>query len=180
MVALTVASLFLMAALDYVTGQELVFSCAYLIPVSMAAWWFQRRWMIVMSVASAITALIVDEFDGYDYSHHSIEYWNASTCFLICIGTGLVLSRLRQTLLDREEANQELRSALEKLEASTLEIRKLQSGLQTVCAWTKRIKVGEQWMTPEEFLSSQLHLNFTHDISPEAYRNIQQALSEAA
>jgi hypothetical protein len=180
MVALTIASLFLMAALDYVTGQELVFSCAYLVPVSMAAWWVNRRWMIVMSVASAITALIVDEFDGYDYSHHSIEYWNAFACFLICIVTGLILSRLKQTLLDREEANQELRTALEKLEASTVEIRKLQSGLQTVCAWTQRIKVGKEWMSPDEFLSSQLHLKLTHDISPEAFREMQKDLSSAA
>jgi len=154
MAFLTIACLLLMAAVDYITGQELVFSCAYLIPVSMTAWWFQRRWVIVMSIVSGITALIVDEFDGYDYSNHSIEYWNAFTCFVICIGTGLVLSRLRRTLFERQKANEELRAALEKLEASTVEIRKLQSGLQTVCAWTKRIKVDEQWMTPDEFLSS--------------------------
>jgi hypothetical protein len=180
MVVLTIACLVLMAALDYVTGQELVFSCAYLIPVAMTAWWFQRRWMFVMSFASGITALIVDKFDGYEYSRPGIEYWNAFTCFLICIITGLVLSRLRQTLIERQKTNDELRTALEKLEASTLEIRKLQSGLQTVCAWTQRIKVGEEWMTPNEFLSSQLHLNLTHDISPDAFREMQKDLSNAA
>ncbi len=57
---------------------------------------------------------------------------------------------------------------------STVQIRKLQSGLQTVCAWTKQIKVGEKWMTPEEFLRSQLHLDLTHGISPQAFREMAQ------
>lgn len=180
MVAMIIFSLFLMAAVDFVTGQELVFSCAYLVPVSLTAWWFGRNWVIVMSFTSGITALIVDEFDGYSYSHPGIEYWNAFTCFLIAIVTGLILSHLKRTLSERKLANERLRSALEKLETSTLEIRKLQSGLQTVCAWTKRIKVGEEWMTPDEFLSTQLHLKLTHGISPNAYRDLHQELSSAA
>ena len=138
------ASLGAMAALDAVTGQELVFSCAYLVPVSLSAWWFSRRVVLGMAVASGATAWLVDHFDGYEYSNPTLEYWNAFTCLLISLITGLVLCRLRQTLEQKQAANEELRRALEQLEASTLEIRKLQSGLQTVCAWTKRIKVGEQ------------------------------------
>ena len=34
MAIIIILSLFLMAWLDYITGQELVFSCAYLVPVS--------------------------------------------------------------------------------------------------------------------------------------------------
>jgi len=34
----SVLSLFAMAYVDYVTGYELVFSAAYLIPVSLCAW----------------------------------------------------------------------------------------------------------------------------------------------
>ena len=169
LVILCIASLFLMAGLDYATGQEIVFSCAYLVPVSLTAWWLRRRWMVLMSFASGITACLVDEFDGYEYSNHAITYWNAFTCFTICIVTGFVLSRLKQALLERGRMNMELRAALEKLEASTGEIRKLQEGLQVVCAWTQKIKVGEKWMTPDEFLSEKLHLHLSHGISPEAY-----------
>jgi hypothetical protein len=180
LLVLAILSLFLMAALDYFTGQELVFSCAYLIPVGITAWWSSRRWMIAMAIASGVTAWLVDIFDGYEYSHPGIEYWNASTCFLIALVTGLILSRLKRTLEEKEQAIAALRLVLQNLEASTLEIRKLQSGLQTVCAWTKRIKVGEEWMTPDEFLSSQLHLNLTHGISPDAYREIAGNLPHAA
>jgi len=175
--AVTLGSLVVMAVLDFVTGQEIVFSCAYLLPVSLTAWWFSRRWMIGMSIASGFTAFIVDELDGYEYSHPGIGYWNAFTCFVLCLITGLVLSRLKQTLRDRKKMNDELREALEKLEASTHEIRKLQEGLQVVCAWTKRLKVGDVWMTPDEFLSTQLHLKLSHGISPEAFEEFMKTLS---
>ena len=102
------------------------------------------------------------------------------TCFVISLVTGFVLSRLRQTLLERKQAYEELRLALKNLEASTSEIRKLQSGLQTVCAWTKQIKVGEQWMTPEEFLKTQLHLQLTHGLSPEGFREMGKNLGTVA
>jgi hypothetical protein len=121
-----------------------------------------------VSIASGVTAFIVDELDGAEYSHPGIGYWNGFTCIVISIVTGLVLARLRQTLIEQKAANERLRDALERLEASTVEIRKLQSGLQTVCAWTKQIKVGDQWMSPDEYLSTQLHLTISHGISQEA------------
>ena len=71
-----------MAGVEYVTGQELAFSCAYLIPVSLTAWWFPRRWMIAMCVASGVAALVVEKLDGYEYSSPAIGYWNAFTCCL--------------------------------------------------------------------------------------------------
>jgi hypothetical protein len=77
MVLLIVASLLAMATLDYLTGQELVFSCCYLIPVSLTAWYFRRYWIVLMSLVSCITAFAVDEIDGYAYSNPGIQYWNA-------------------------------------------------------------------------------------------------------
>lgn len=173
-------SLFAMALLDFVTGQELAFSCAYLVPVALTAWWFQRVHVVVMALLCGTTAFIVDRLDGYEYSHPSIEYWNAFTCFVISIITGLVLSRLKKSFCERIRMTEELQLALQKLEESTAEIRKLQSGLQTVCAWTKRIKVGDKWMSPDEFLSTQLHLQLSHGMSPEAYEEMRRSLSRAA
>ncbi|HSJ03131.1 MAG TPA: hypothetical protein VK956_11795 [Verrucomicrobium sp.] len=73
-----------------------------------------------------------------------------------------------------------MKKALAGLEASTTEIRKLQEGLQVVCAWTKWIKVGEVWMTPDEFLTTQLHLKLSHGISPEACQKMTKELTDAA
>jgi hypothetical protein len=179
MVVVSIASLLVMAYVDYVTGYELVFSAAYLLPVSLCAWYLGRRAVWLMSIASGLAAWFVDEIDGHEYSHFMITYWNSFTCLLISLVTGLLLQRLRRTLEERKRMNIDLQKALEEIKRSTEEIRKLQNGLQVVCAWTKQIKVGEQWMTPDEFLSKQLHMKISHGMSPEASREFEQDIKRA-
>jgi len=174
----SVLSLFAMAYVDYVTGYELVFSAAYLIPVSLCAWYFGRRAIWWMCIASGVAAFCVDALSGYPYSHFMIRYWNSLMCFAISLTTGLLLHRLRRTLQERKQMNVELQSALDELKRSTEEIRKLQNGLQVVCAWTKQIKVDDQWMTPDEFLRTRLHLKISHGMSPEATREFQEDLKK--
>jgi hypothetical protein len=173
---LTLLSLFAMAYVDYVTGYELVFSAAYLIPVSLCAWFFGIRAVWLMSFASGLAAFIVDEIDGHSYSHFMIQYWNSFTCLFISLITGLLLRRLKKNLEEREKMNLDLQKALDELKRSTEEITKLQKGLQVVCAWTQQIKVGDKWMTPDEFLSTQLHLKVSHGMSPEASRDFEQQI----
>lgn len=176
----SILSLFAMAYIDYITGYELVFSAAYLIPTSLCAWYLSRRAIWLMSIASGIAAFCVDALSGYPYSHFMIRYWNSLMCLVISLTTGLLLHRLKRTLEERERVNGDLQNALDELKRSTEEIRKLQNGLQVVCAWTKQIKVGDQWMTPDEFLSSQLHLKISHGMSPEATREFQDELKQRA
>jgi hypothetical protein len=173
---ISVLSLLVMAYIDYVTGYELVFSAAYLVPTGLCAWYFGRRAVWLMALASGFASWFVDMLSGHTYSASAVQYWNGFMCFVISLVTGLLLHRLKHTLEDHARANTELQKALEDLKRSTEEIRQLQDGLQTVCAWTKRIKVGEQWMTPDEFLSTQLHLKITHGISPEASREFEEEL----
>lgn len=177
---ISILSLFAMAYVDYITGYELVFSAAYLIPVSLCAWYFTWRAVWLMSTASGVASFVVDAIDGHSYSHFMIQYWNSFTCILISLITGLLLLRLRRTLEAQRRMNTDLQQALEELKRSTEEIRKLQNGLQVVCAWTKQIKVGEVWMTPDEFLSSQLHLKISHGMSPEASRDFEMQLKSKA
>jgi short subunit fatty acids transporter len=156
----------------------LVFSAAYLIPVSLSAWYFGLRAVVLMCIASGVASWLMDI--GHPYSQAMFQFWNAFASFAICVVTGLLVHRLKHTLEERKRVNNDLQKALEELERSTEEIRKLQSGLQVVCAWTNRIKVGDQWMTPDEFLSTQLHLNLTHGMSPEAYRELEQEIERKA
>ncbi len=176
--ALCLGSLFLVASIDYVTGYELVSTAAYLIPVSIAAWYFDRRTVLLMCLASAFAALFVDQLSGTPYSHGSFRYFNSFTCFVISLVTGLLLHRLKRSLEERKRTNLELQRALSKLESSTEQIRKLQDGLQIVCAWTKEIKVGDEWMTADEFLTTQLKIS--HGMSPNASREFEKKLSRRA
>jgi hypothetical protein len=180
MALISILSLFVMAYIDYITGYELVFSAAYLIPTSLCAWYFSRRAIWLMSISSGIAAFSVDALSGYSYSHFMIRYWNSLMCAVISLATGLLLHHLKRMLEERERMNVELKGALDELRRSTEEIRKLQSGLQVVCAWTKQIKVDDQWMTPDEFLSARLHLKVSHGMSPEASREFQDELKQRA
>jgi hypothetical protein len=176
----SVLSLLVMAYVDYMTGYELIISAAYLIPVSLCAWYFDRRAVVLMSIAGGATSWFVDKVSGHAYEYFVVQYWNGFTCFLVSLVTGLLLHRLKLTLEERAQMTSNLQNALEELRRSTEEIRKLQNGLQVVCAWTKQIKVGEQWMSPEEFLSRQLHLKLTHGMSPEACREFEQEVERKA
>jgi hypothetical protein len=174
---LAVVSLAAMGYIDYITGYELVFSAAYLLPVSLCGWYFGRREVWLMATASGFTSWLVDILSGHQYEHSLIQYWNGFMCFVVSLSTGLLLLRLRRILEERKQMNENLLKALNDLKRSTEEIRQLQDGLQVVCAWTKRIQVGDQWITPEEFLQTQLHLKLTHGISPEGSRIFEGGLA---
>jgi hypothetical protein len=73
MALVSVLSLFVMSYVDYITGYELVFSAAYLIPVSLCAWYFGRRSVVFMSAASGVAAFVVDAIDGHSYSHFMVQ-----------------------------------------------------------------------------------------------------------
>jgi PAS domain S-box-containing protein len=67
----------------------------------------------------------------------------------------------------RADANTKQR-LYEELSRTNAEVHQLQNQLLTVCAWTKRIRAGEQWQTVEDFLTTRLHLKVTHGISDQA------------
>ncbi|HEX4263157.1 MAG TPA: hypothetical protein VH597_02360 [Verrucomicrobiae bacterium] len=180
MALVSILSLFLMTYVDYATGYELVFSAAYLLPSALCAWFLSRRAVWFMSASSGVAAFCVDVLSGASYSHFMIRYWNSLMCFVISLITGLLLHRLKCTLEERKKMNIDLQTALDDLKRSTEEITKLQSGLQVVCAWTKQIKVDDQWMTPDEFLSSRLHLKISHGMSPKASREFEDKLKRKA
>lgn len=168
MLAVSVISLLVMGYIDYATGYELVFSAAYLLPVSLCAWYLGKREVWLMSVAAGFTSWYVD--NGHVYAHSATQFLNSFVCFVISILCGLLLLNLRRVEVEREKTNRDLRLSLEELARSTAEIRKLQDGLQVVCAWTKQVKVGDKWMTADEFLTTHLHIRVSHGISPEAER----------
>jgi hypothetical protein len=171
-------SLLLVCYLDYITGYQLAISLFYLVPIILCGWYYMRFAVVCTALLIGISYWFIDKFSGHIYTHESFRIWNSFNRFAVLATVGLIIHHLRLVLKEKERINQELKKSLEELSQSTEEIRKLQSGLQTVCAWTKRIKVGEQWVTPDEFLRDQLHLKLTHTISPDASREFVSELKE--
>ena len=83
-----------MSALDYLTGAELSFSVFYLIPVSIAAWFVNRRTGMAISLISACAWLFVDLTNHAIYTHPAIPYWNALVRLGFFLTITLTLSSL--------------------------------------------------------------------------------------
>jgi hypothetical protein len=106
MVVISAISLIAMGYVDYITGYELVFSAAYLLPVSLCAWYLGKREVWLMSLAAGFTCWFVDR--GHVYTHQSIQYLNSFVCFAISLFCWLLLWNLRRVQVERETPNHEL------------------------------------------------------------------------
>lgn len=84
--------------LDVVTGYELGFSLFYLLPISLATWFGDRRLGLATSVASAAAWLLADGLTGHPYSHSAIPYWNTGIRFGFFLIVTLLMSALQDAL----------------------------------------------------------------------------------
>jgi hypothetical protein len=83
-----------------------------------------------------------------------------------------VQADLRRTLMEKE-------GLLAELQRSNSEIVSLRSKLLTICAWTKRVRCNDRWMSVDEFLVNELGLNLTHGMSAEAEAEFMKSGFEA-
>lgn len=108
-ITICLALLFLIGALDYLTGEEITFSVFYLIPVSLVSWRTNRWIGILFCFSSAIVWFYADILAGHVYSHPIIPYWNAFVrlCFFVVVSyllTRLKASLTREKILARSDA----------------------------------------------------------------------------
>jgi predicted signal transduction protein with EAL and GGDEF domain len=76
LIALGLAIVALVGAIDHLTGPELFVSIFYLFPIFLVTWLTERWIGVTISIASAITWLITDFTAGHIYAHPAIPYWN--------------------------------------------------------------------------------------------------------
>lgn len=93
---LALALIFLVGALDYLTGYKLSFSIFYLVPVALAAWYGGRGVGLAICGASATTWLAVD-YTG-PVVGLPILFWNAAVRLGFFIITAWLLIELRHAL----------------------------------------------------------------------------------
>jgi hypothetical protein len=58
-------------------------------------------------------------------------------------------------------------------------LRMLEGFIQ-VCAWCRKVHVGEEWMSFEQYLRRELDVQSTHDICPECRANASKRPAAAA
>jgi signal transduction histidine kinase/CheY-like chemotaxis protein len=96
--------IFLVFVLDILTGKEISFSIFYLLPISFIAWASGLRLAILASLLSGLCWYFADLKTGNMYSHGWIPIWNAFMRTLIFTTVGVILSKLKVSMAQEQQA----------------------------------------------------------------------------
>jgi signal transduction histidine kinase len=114
----------IVGAADFITGTELSISIFYLLPISLAAWFINRRTGIFLSIVSSAVELATDIIGGRSYSHPIIVHWNYAVhlgFFLIIV---LILSALKMEYEKTMKLNANLQNTLTELKRTQDELER--------------------------------------------------------
>lgn len=98
LIMIAVGVIFILGAIDYITGFELSFSFFYLIPVTMIAWAISRNAGLAFSVLGAAVWLISNILSGQSFSNVFIGVWNTFVRFGFYTVVTISVSELRHAL----------------------------------------------------------------------------------
>jgi K+-sensing histidine kinase KdpD len=171
-IAASLANLLVLSYIVYLAGYNFLFFIFFFIPVSLFGWYLGRVSVVCMAILSGVSWCVVDILSNHFYPAEVCRYANTVICFLAFAIIGLFLQRLRHSLTEQLRVRQDLEKTLKELNRTTEEARKLQSQLQVVCAWTKRINIEGRWVALDEFLTHQLNTKITYGVSPEAMQEV--------
>jgi hypothetical protein len=120
-VAICVALVLLVGALDWLTGAEVSLLVFYAVPVALAAWTLGRAGGFTIAVASAATSILTTNVLGRTYHFEAAPYWEAvmvRLAFLLLVAE--LLTRLRiHWLRERSEMAKRLVAADARVETET-------------------------------------------------------------
>lgn len=127
----SLAVLFLIGWLDYITGYEFGFFIFYFIPVAIAAWYCGPKDGICVAIVSAVCWYLSDRFTHHPYSRAYFIYWEMFMRLLSFLTTSMTLSKIRRLVLNEERMIDELIEERRKLEKYMVlvELRKDESTL---------------------------------------------------
>ena len=138
--------------LDLITGPYLLFPILFVIPVTLAAWFYSSRWGYWLAVLLPVGRFFIAEFIDYP----------SPLIYIIINALIRIAVLVFMTFLVSRTARQ------------TRELREKFSGLVKVCAWSRTIEYEGQWISIEQYLKRRFNIDTSHGISP---AEAQKALS---
>jgi len=126
-VVLSLALLWLIGYVDFLTGRDFALSAFYLLPICWIAWAAGRRVGILLAIGGALTWLVADLLSGFIYQHPLVPYWNALMLFVLFLAVVYWLTAFRKAHHFLEETVQQRTAALEALEAEIKERERLEA-----------------------------------------------------
>ena len=166
---ISVACVFLLGVVDWLTGYELSFFVFYYIPISVGAWFLGPGASVALAVLSALVWSGADFLSGHIRSSYILAVWDTLVRLVSFIAIGWTISGMRHAL-DRERGNAEsLRRALS-------EIKVLEACLP-ICSQCKKIRNDQGvWENLEAYIGEHANTQFSHSYCPECAR---KAMEEA-
>lgn len=101
---LGISFIIIVGIIDYITGEEFVFSIFYLFPVMFVTWFTNKWYGIFNSTISAVAIFLADFEMLYKYSYPLIHFWN----IIIRLGIFLILVYILSMLKNSFKRLQEL------------------------------------------------------------------------
>lgn len=93
----------LLGVVDFFTGNELEVTIFYLLPISIVAWFVERRYAVLISILATVMWFSANELNGSTYSHPAIFAWNTALLLGFFLIITYALSALRQSLHRQDE-----------------------------------------------------------------------------
>jgi signal transduction histidine kinase len=142
--ALGVVLVMLIGMVDYLTGPSFSSLTFYLIPVILITWFVGRTAGILMSVASALTWVIVDMTAGPSYPHIIIPLWN----LLERLGTFFIVVYILLRIAKAEEESRRLER--ERKDMLSMFAHDMKNPLITVGGFLSRLISGKAGLLTEK------------------------------
>lgn len=91
----------------------------------------------------------------------------------------------KHELLARVRTHLEIKILRDKLEAHAADLEKslerianLEDGILHLCAWTKQVKVNDEWMPIDQYLAESLGMRISHGMSDEAMAKMEKRMEK--
>ena len=146
---------------DYITGPKTQFPVAYIIPVTLAAWYSGRWPALALAVAMPLVHVVF-----------SVAVWKQPVSMTLLATTmirGAVVITMALWFARLSEHERELRRHVQTLE-----------GLLPICSFCKSIRnESGEWKRLETFISERSEAQFSHGFCPSCWKTHYPELGDA-
>ena len=157
---------FLVGFIDYITGYEFELVIFYFIPIAITAWTEKWHTVLLIAIVSGLVWYASDFFAGSQHTREFYRYWDGCMKIATFIIIGRAVHRTRTVMREKEEANRQLKKALEELQ----ELREI----VPICAYCKAIRNDQGYYEKvETYISRVTGQNLTHGICPACAQKIE-------
>ena len=103
---LAMIQIIILGIIDYYTGYEISFSVFYLVPVTMAAWYGEKKLAIIVSIISALTWQFSNELAGQTFHYLLVPFWNTTTRIGFFVIVATLLTKLKESYIHQRNMAQ--------------------------------------------------------------------------